>query len=336
MSRILSNIELGFPWALLLLLPLIFYWVWDFKGKVFHPEGMKMSSLIPKDNSNRVLQLLALLPKVLKALAISLFVVALARPQLALKEEKVTAEGIDIMLALDVSSSMLTQDFKPNRLEVSKYVADEFVKKREHDRVGLVLFSGESYTQCPLTTDHRVVSDFLQSVEVGALEDGTAIGMGLATAVNRMKNSTTKSKIVILLTDGVNNQGYIDPSTASEIATQMDVRVYTIGVGTDGYAYGPVGKRNGKYVFDRTRGQIDEGLLKQIAKDTGGKYYRAIDEQSLLNIYAEIDVLEKTKIEVSVYKRYEELFRKFGLFGLISLLLSYLINLFILKTTPHV
>jgi len=202
-------------------------------------------------------------------------IIALARPQLTLTEEEVKAEGIDIVIAMDVSSSMLAQDFKPDRLSVSKNVAKSFVDKRAYDRIGLVVFAAESYTQCPLTTDHRVVKDFLDGLQCGILEDGTAIGMGLASAINRMKDSEAKSKVVILLTDGVNNSGYIKPMTAAEIAKELGTKVYTIGVGTRGRALMPQQRRgNGEYIYRMVNVNIDEDLLRTIADDTGGKRLR--------------------------------------------------------------
>lgn len=274
------------------------------------------------------------LPDVLRLLSLSLLIVAMARPQLTLTEEKVEAEGIDIMLAIDLSSSMLSRDFQPDRISVSKMVAKEFVEKRPYDRLGLAVFSGEAFTQCPLTTDHLILTDFLESIQVGMLTDGTAIGMGLATAVNRIKNSESKSKVVILLTDGVNNQGYIDPITAAQIAKEYGVSVYTIGVGTEGMALSPVNRRlNGQYSFGMAKVEIDEALLEEISKLTGGKYYRAIDRESLEQIYEEINELEKTKIEVNVFKRYKEEFRRFLIFGLLLLLVEIVLRNTVLKIT---
>ena len=235
----------------------------------------------------------------------------------------------------DLSSSMLAQDFKPDRLEVSKRVAADFVEKREYDRIGLSVFSGEAFTQCPLTTDHRIVKEFLASLRCGILDDGTAIGMGLATGVNRLKESDAKSKVVILLTDGVNNAGYIKPLTASEIAREFEVKVYTIGVGSTGDALTPVSRRSdGRYIFGLARVEIDEDLLQQIADMTGGKYFRATSAESLERIYAEIDQLEKTEIEVTTIKRYSEEFHRFALGGLILLLLELLLRYTVFKTIP--
>lgn len=270
---------------------------------------------------------------VLKLLALALFIIALARPRMTLKEEVVKAEGIDIIMVMDLSSSMLAKDFNPDRLEVSKLVAREFIEKRPYDRIGLVVFAGESYTQCPLTTDHNILRDFLFSLQTGILQDGTAIGMGLATAVNRIKDSDSKSKIVILLTDGVNNAGYIKPVTAAEIAQTYGIRVYTIGVGTMGQAISPVSRRNdGQYIFGLANVEIDTELLETIAEMTGGKYFRAVDRKSLENIYAEIDKLEKTEIELTVFNRYSEIYRIFVYTGLILFALYLVLRFSIFRT----
>ncbi len=216
------------------------------------------------------------LPPILRALTVICLIIALARPQLSLKEEKEKAEGIDIFLVMDLSSSMLAKDFQPDRLEVSKEVASGFVDMRNHDRIGLVVFSGEAYTQSPLTTDHLILKDLLGELKCGILQDGTAIGMGLATAVNRIKDSKAKSKVIILLTDGENNAGYIQPQTASEIAREYKTKVYTIGVGSTGDALAPVRQRaDGQFIFGLTRVKIDEKLLTEIAEMTGGKYFLA-------------------------------------------------------------
>jgi len=262
-------------------------------------------------------KLLPLIP-ILRILAFSTFVIALARPQLALKEEEITAEGIDIMMAMDVSTSMLNTDFPPTRIEVSKYLAADFVSKREYDRIGLVVFAGESFTQCPLTTDHRVVKNFIKSLQCGMLEDGTAIGMGLASAVNRLKESEVESKIVILLTDGVNNKGYIDPQTAADIAQEFGIKIYTIGIGRGGF-FGS---------------SIDEKLLNAIAKQTGGRYFRAKSESALIEIYEYIDQLEKTEINVNSFKRYSEEYRNFFFWGLIFLALEFILKNTLLRTFP--
>ncbi len=272
---------------------------------------------------------------VLRALAFVALVVALARPQLTLKEESIKAEGIDIFLVIDLSSSMLAQDFNPDRLEVCKRVAVEFVNKRQYDRIGLAVFSGEAFTQCPLTTDHRVLTDFIEGLRCGILEDGTAIGMGLATAVNRIKDSPGKSKVVILLTDGVNNAGYVKPLTAAEIAKEFGVKVYTIGVGQEGTAVSPISRRSdGSYVMGMARVEIDEELLKQISEMTGGRYFRATTARSLEKIYDEIDRLEKTEIDVTSVKRYSEEFYRFIWLALCLLVIEILLRYVVVKSIP--
>lgn len=294
-----------------------------------------MSSLKSVENTSSWKgRLRASLP-ILRVLAFIALVLALARPRELFQEEEVKAEGIDIMLVMDLSSSMLARDFQPDRLAVCKRVATEFVEKRQYDRVGLSVFAGEAFTQCPLTTDHRVVKDFLANLECGLLEDGTAIGMGLATAVNRLKDSESKSKIVILLTDGVNNAGYVKPETAAEIAREFEIKTYTIGVGTNGDALTPVNRRSdGQYMFGLARVEIDEALLEQIAEMTGGKYYRALSEQGLEDIYDEIDRLEKTEIEVTVFKRYQELFHVFVWIAMLILVLEVLLRYTLFRAIP--
>lgn len=242
------------------------------------------------------------------ALSLLPLVTALARPQLPLSKQEISTEAIDIVLALDISSSMLAEDFKPNRLEAAKEKAKTFVRSRSADRIGLVVFAGESFTQCPITADHRVLTNLMADIESGAVKDGTAIGMGLATAVDRLKQSQAKSKVVVLLTDGVNNSGFIDPRTAAEIAREFGVRVYTIGVGSRGTAPYPVKTPMGKS-YRRMEVEIDEELLQEIARQTNGRYFRATDQRSLGKIYEEIDQLEKTRINVSNITRYSEEYR---------------------------
>ncbi|NNE25657.1 MAG: VWA domain-containing protein, partial [Saprospiraceae bacterium] len=304
---------------LLGIIPLIAAWFWWSK-KPYEPSITISDITDFVDYPNWRGKARIILP-ILRTLAGIALIVALARPQLTLKEEEINAEGIDIAMVMDLSSSMLAQDFKPDRLEVSKKVAEEFVSKRIHDRIALSVFAGEAFTQCPLTTDHEVLKQFLAELKCGILEDGTAIGMGLASAINRLKDSEAKSKIVILLTDGVNNAGYIKPITAAEIAQEFDVKVYTIGVGSMGDALTPVSRRSdGQYIFGLARVEIDEALLTQIAEMTGGKYYRATSAEALQQIYDEIDVLEKTEIEITTLKRYSDEFYKFVGWGILFLL----------------
>ena len=242
-----------------------------------------------------------------RTLAVTLLIIVLARPQTSDQFQDMSTEGIDIVLALDISGSMLAQDFRPNRIEAAKNVAIEFISGRPYDRIGLVVFSGESFTQCPLTTDHAVLINLLREVQSGMIEDGTAIGMGLATAVNRIKDSEAKSKVIILLTDGVNNRGEIAPATAAGIAKTYGIRVYTIGVGTQGVAPYPVQTPYGTHYQDM-QVEIDETILREIAQTTGGKYFRATDNDKLIQVYNEIDKLEKSKIDVKQFNRKEEKF----------------------------
>ena len=270
---------------------------------------------------------------ILRLLALSCLIIALARPQTRNDEQLVNGEGIDIVLCLDISGSMLAQDFTPNRMEAAKNVAGEFIDNRPTDRIGLVIFSGESFTMCPLTTDRSVLKSQLYNVQSGLLEDGTAIGSGLATGVDRLRNSPSKSKVIILLTDGENNGGLIDPNTAKEIAKSVHVRVYTVGMGTEGYAPVPVQTSAG-VIMQREKVNIDEKLLTQIANETGGHYYRAKDNESLKNIYDEIDHLEKSKIEVSTIRRYGEQFFPFALAAAIFLLLELLFRWTVFRKFP--
>jgi len=333
MTDYLSNLHFASPWWFLglLILPIMIWWQYIAKKSV--EPAVIISDLSGLEGVSSWKEKLYPYLPILKFIAIGLLIIAMARPQLSLTEEKVKAEGIDIMLVMDLSSSMLSKDFDPDRLEVSKMVAKEFVEKRVHDRIGLVVFSGEAFTQCPLTTDHNIVTDFLSGLQVGMLQDGTAIGMGLATAVNRLKDSEAKSKIIILLTDGVNNAGYINPNTAAEIAKEYNVKVYTVAVGTMGQALSPVNRRSdGEYMFAMANVEIDTELLKQISELTDGKYFRAIDRESLENIYAEIDRLEKTEIEVNVYKRYKDEYRKFLYPALFLLVATWLLSFTIFRT----
>jgi Ca-activated chloride channel family protein len=266
----------------------------------------------------------------LRTIAVALIIIVLARPQKTDRFQNVTTEGIDIMLALDISGSMLARDFKPDRLEASKNVATEFISGRPYDRLGLVVFSGESFTQCPLTTDHAVLINLMREIQSGMIEDGTAIGNGLATSINRIKDSEAVSKVIILLTDGVNNRGEIDPSTAADIAKTYGIRVYTIGVGTRGMAPYPVQTPFGVQ-YQNMPVEIDEGILKEIASKTGGSYFRATDNDKLVQVYSEIDKLEKSKIDVRQFTRKEEKFLMPAIIAIIMLALEALLRLTIFK-----
>jgi len=332
MSNYLSQFFFASPWWLLLLgvIPFLIYLFFLKKNKT--QPTWTFSDIahndLPTSWKVTAYKYLPILP----LLGLTCLIVALARPQLALTEEKITADGIDIMLVMDMSSSMLSRDFNPDRLQVSKKVAQDFVGRRIHDRIGLVAFAGEAYTQCPLTMDHNLLMDFIAQLDVGMVEDGTAIGMGLATAVNRIKDSESKSKIIILLTDGVNNAGYIAPMTAAEIAATLGVKVYTVAVGSMGNALSPINRlMNGKYIFGMARVEIDVELLKNISDMTGGQFYRATDNESLEKIYYEIDQLEKTEIEVEVFKRYKDEFRRFLVAGIFLILFWWLLRQTIFK-----
>lgn len=265
-----------------------------------------------------------------RMLAVVLVVLALARPQtIEVSSKTKTTRGIDIVMAIDVSASMLAKDLKPNRLEALKNVAGDFIKGRPNDRIGLVEYAGESYTKTPITSDKGIVLQSLKSIKYNTvITGGTAIGMGLATAVNRIKDSKAKSKIIILLTDGVNNAGFIDPQTASELAVEYGIKTYTIGLGTNGMALSPVAIRNGVFQYGKIQVEIDEKLLKEIAEVTGGKYFRATNNRKLKEIYKEIDALEKTEIEEFKFYNYEEKFRP-----LIWIALGLLVFEFLMRFT---
>ena len=312
-----QHIHFGQPafFGLFILLPLLVWWE---RSRGDRTKGTVLMSTVRPFAAARAAGMrswkiaLRPVPFILRLLALSALIVALARPQTHNDEQLVNGEGIDIVLCLDISGSMLAQDFTPNRMGAAKNVASEFIDNRPTDRIGIVIFSGESFTMCPLTTDRAVLKTQLFAVESGLLEDGTAIGDGLATSVDRLRSSTSKTKVIILLTDGENNRGVIDPNTAKEIAKAEGIRVYTIGMGTEGYAPVPMQTPNG-IVMQREKVNIDEKLLTQIAKETGGRYYRARDNESLKNIYTEIDQLEKSKIETQSIRRFSEHYFPFAM-----------------------
>jgi Ca-activated chloride channel family protein len=320
-----------FLW-LLLLLPAIGYYLWWRRKKL--TVTLQFSSLqIFKNIPQTLRERLRHVPLALRLLAIAVFIVALARPQSISDKQNISTEGIDIVLELDLSGSMLAEDFNPNRIEAAKQVASEFIDGRTNDRIGLVVFSAESFTQCPLTTDYPVLKNLLREVNNGMIADGTAIGLAIANGVNRLKDSKAKSKVMILLTDGVNNRGEIDPITAARIAATYGVRIYTVGVGAVGEAPYPVqtqfGIRRQLIPVD-----LDEKGLTQVAEMTGGKYFRATDNRTLKTIYKEIDQLEKTKIEVTAYKRYSELFGGWLLVGLLAVVLEVTLTTTVLRKNP--
>tara|TARA_B100000780_G_scaffold26836_1_gene17004 strand:- start:1543 stop:2544 length:1002 start_codon:yes stop_codon:yes gene_type:complete len=272
---------------------------------------------------------------IFRYVAISLLIIAIARPQIVdVSTQTKTSKGIDIVIAVDVSSSMLAQDLKPNRLEALKSVAKEFIKDRVSDRIGLVVYAGESYTKTPVTSDKAVIIKSLDEINFdGVIEDGTAIGMGLATSVNRLKDSKAKSKVIILLTDGVNNSGFIDPSTAADLALSFGIKTYTIGLGSNGNALAPIAiNPNGTFRYGMTKVEIDEKLLESIAKQTGGLYFRATDNERLKDIYQEINKLEKTEVEEFKYSNAQEMYRIFALISFFLIFLEWLLRSTIFKS----
>jgi len=318
-------------YLLFLLLPLIAWYIW--KEHDQH-ASIKISSVsvfskIPR--SYKVYLKHGLF--VIRLFIIILLICILARPQSSKSWKNKMSKGIDISLAIDISSSMLARDFDPNRLQAAKNIATEFISGRPNDRIGLTVFSGESFTQCPLTTDHRVLINLFNDIESGMLKDGTAIGEGLATAINRLRDSETKSKVIILLTDGVNNSGSIAPLTAAEIAQTYDIRAYTIGVGSQGKAPYPVQTPFGKQLR-RMKVEIDEQVLQEIAQMTGGKYFRATDNEKLRKIYEEINKMEQSKIKEKKYSKRFEKYLPFALIAGLLLILELLFRMFLLRKIP--
>ena len=317
---------------LLILLPLIATWYILQARKT--SATMTISSLKPFEGGRRGLRvyLRHSLP-ILRALSVGFLIIALARPQNTNSWQKDSIEGIDIMLAMDVSGSMQAMDFKPNRLEAAKDVAISFINNRPNDNIGMVTFAGESFTQCPLTTDHTELLNMVQDLQMGVLDDGTAIGMGLATAVNRLKDSKAKSRVVILLTDGSNNMGDITPRMAADIARTFGIRVYTVGVGTRGEAPFPIQTEFGVRI-QNVPVDIDEPTLDGIAEVSGGKYFRAVDNETLNEIYKEIDKLEKTRLMTKSFKAYEEKYFVYALIAFLLLLTEFLLRNTLLRSNP--
>ena len=319
----------GYLFLLLLLIPIIGWYLYELHKSDASVQLSDTSTLAAQPKSWRIW--LLHVPFVLRVAVVTLLSLALARPQLTNRWSSESTEGIDIMMALDISGTMLAEDLKPNRLEAAKQVASDFVIGRPNDQIGLVVFAGESFTQCPLTTDHAVLVNLFQSVQFGMIEDGTAIGLGLANCVNRMKDSPTKSKVVILLTDGSNNRGDIDPQTAAEIARTFGIRVYAVGVGSHGQARVPVQTPYGTQYMTMDS-EFDEQTLRNIAQKTGGEYFRATDNSSLKRIYEQIDQLEKSKIRVREYSKRTEHAVPFLLAALGCLIADILIKCFVLRT----
>ena len=318
-------------YLLLLLIPMIGWYIWKLRKS---QATFQVSAGQAFDKAPTTWKVyLRHLPFVLRTVAVALLIMVLARPQSTNSWQNSSTEGIDIMMAMDISSSMLAQDLKPNRLEAAKDVASSFINGRPNDNIGLVLFARESFTQCPLTTDHTVLLNLFNDIQSGLLEDGTAIGLGLANAVSRIKDSQAKSKVIILLTDGSNNAGEIAPVTAAEIAKTFGIRVYTIGVGTNGDAPYPFQTPFG-IKYQNMKVDIDENTLKDIASTTGGQYFRATDNKSLKHIYEEIDKMEKTKISVQEYSKKQEEYKNWALLVFALLLLEILLRNTVLRNIP--
>ena len=331
MSTLLDWKHLSFAhpyfFALLLLMPFIIWW--QQRTKKEDNPALRLTTLsglnAAQAGGKATFRPLLFILRIVTLVALT---IALARPQSSNTTENIDSEGIDIVLAIDVSGSMVAEDFKPNRIEAAKAAALKFVDERPTDRIGLVIFSGESFTMCPITIDHNVLKEQISQVKNGMIVDGTAIGMGLATSVDRLRNATGKSKVIILMTDGVNNMGLIDPETGLEIAKAYHIRVYTIGIGTQGMA--PVPTPNGQKQMMQV--EIDEPLLKKIAAETNGKYFRATGNQSFVDIYADINKMEKTRIDVTSYKHSAELFFPFALIAVFCLALEMLLRYTLFKS----
>jgi Ca-activated chloride channel family protein len=313
------------------LIPVVFWYIWELQKSDASLQISSHRNLIKFPQSRKVK--FRHVPFILRVLSIALIIIALARPQASNSWRTQNAEGIDIMMALDISSTMMIDDVRPNRLEAAKAVASEFILSRPNDNIGLVIFARQSFTQCPMTTDHAVLINLFNEVKSGMIDDGTAIGLGLANAVNRIKESKAKSKVIILLTDGSNNAGDIAPITAAEIAKTFGIRVYTIGVGTTGIVNRPVQTQYG-IQYQQVQSEFDAKSLQQIANMTGGKYYNATDNEKLRQIYQDIDKLEKTKISVQQYSKKEEQFYWFALLAFILLVIEVSLRNTIFRKIP--
>jgi len=331
----MSNLDFAYPaffYALILLPVMIGWYIWRGRKSTSSMILSGFENLDERVGSSRIW--LRHLLFVFRLVVVGLIIIVLARPQSSNKWEQVTTEGIDVVMCMDVSGSMRAMDFKPNRLEASKNVGIEFVNARQNDRFGLVVFAGESFTQCPMTTDRAVVINFMKDIDFGVIEDGTAIGMGLATAVNRVKESRAKSKVIILLTDGVNNRGDVGPVTAAEIAASFGIRVYTIGIGSQGTAPVPVQDAFGRTVTRSMPVEIDEDVLKKIAETTDGTYFRATDNHKLREIYQQIDQMEKTRLDVKQFSKKKEEYFPFLLAAMLILLFEIMLRYTIFRTIP--
>ena len=322
----------GLLWLLVIPALLVLHYIYlELAGR--HPH-MRVSTSVPWTlKRSPFMSVMRHVPFVLRIFALSMVIVAIARPRSSEQMERVDTEGIDIILAMDVSTSMLARDLTPDRINASKDIAIEFISQRPSDRMGIVVFAGESFTQCPLTTDRATLINLMKEVQTDIIEDGTAIGNGLATAVARMKDSDAKSRVVILLTDGVNNRGEISPQMAAEIAKTYGVRVYTIGVGKEGMAPYPVMTPWGVEI-QNVKVEIDEALLSEIAESTGGRYFRATDNTKLAEIYSEINKMEKARTTIDSFPIYKELFGAYALMALLALMLELFLNWFVIRRLP--
>jgi len=330
----LKGITFAYPWVLyfLIIVPLMLVWYW-FKGRQKQPSITYSSLSIFRNIAFSWRERFRHIPIILRVLAVALLIIALARPQNFSSGENIYTEGIDLAMVLDISGSMLAEDLKPNRIEAAKNVIDNFIKGRTSDRIGLVIFARDSFTQCPLTVDYSVLLNLLRQVKSGMIEDGTAIGNAIANGVNRLKDSKSKSKIIILLTDGVNNAGEVDPVFAAQIAKTFGIRIYTIGVGTKGEAPYPVQTPFG-IRYQMIPVEIDESVLKQISSITGGEYFRATDNKTLQAIYDKIDKLEKSRVEITSYRNAKELFYGWLEAGLFLLVLEVGLSKSIFRRLP--
>lgn len=318
-------------WLLLILIPMIAYYIFRTRqGRA----AVQISSIEGVKAVHTLFYWLRHIPFLLRMGVVALIVVVLARPQSTEHLSSSQSEGIDIVVALDISGSMLARDFQPDRMGAAKEITAQFIVDRPTDRIGLVVFAGEAFTQCPVTSDHVSLINLLQEVKIGMINDGTAIGSGLATAVNRLKDSDMPSKVIILLTDGINNSGEIDPFMAAEIAAEYNIRVYTIGVGTIGRAPYPAYDYFGNIVLQMANVEIDEALLKNISDETGGRYFRATDNTKLAEIYSEINQLEKAKVEVENFTKYTEVYHPFLLLAILLLLIEIFFRYLVLKQIP--
>tara|TARA_B100000963_G_scaffold120150_1_gene104749 strand:- start:172 stop:1173 length:1002 start_codon:yes stop_codon:yes gene_type:complete len=322
------------PEFLWLLIFIPFFILWEYKNRKSKHSYLKISSTKGFSHKSLKIKFIPIL-NILRYLAIIMLILAIARPQIIdVSTQTKTSRGIDIVIAVDISSSMLAQDLKPNRLDALKSVAKEFINDRVNDRIGLVVYAGESYTRTPVTTDKSIIINSLDEIKFdGVIDDGTAIGMGLATSVNRLKESNSKSKVIILLTDGVNNSGFIDPNTAADLAVSFGIKTYTIGLGSNGNALAPVAiNPNGTFRFGLTKVEIDESLLNSIATQTGGLYFRATDNEKLKEIYQEINKLEKTEVEEFKYSNATEKYRVFALISFVLIFVEWLLRTTLFKS----